>query len=50
MMEFASKNALVDQDRVLAPPSEAARGYRPCTAEVAPCTCPDVCDRDHEND
>jgi hypothetical protein len=23
---------------------------RPCTAEAAECTCPDFCERDHEND
>jgi hypothetical protein len=23
---------------------------RPCTAESAECTCPDFCERDHEND
>jgi hypothetical protein len=22
----------------------------PCTAETAECTCPDFCERDHEND
>ncbi len=22
----------------------------PCTAELAECTCPDFCERDHEND
>jgi hypothetical protein len=22
----------------------------PCTAEVAECTCPDFCERDHDND
>jgi hypothetical protein len=23
---------------------------RPCTAESAECTCPDFCERDHDND
>ena len=23
---------------------------RPCTAETAECTCPDFCERDHDND
>jgi hypothetical protein len=27
------------------PPSETA-----CTAELAECTCPEFCERDHEND
>jgi hypothetical protein len=22
----------------------------PCTAEIAECTCPDFCERDHENE
>jgi len=22
----------------------------PCTAELAECTCPDFCERDHDND
>jgi hypothetical protein len=29
----------------LADPRETA-----CTAELAECTCPDFCERDHEND
>jgi hypothetical protein len=23
---------------------------RPCTAELAECTCPDFCERDHDNE
>jgi hypothetical protein len=31
--------------------SRAARaGYVLTAAEVAPCTCPEFCERDHEND
>ncbi len=31
--------------------SRAARtGYVLTAAELAPCTCPDFCERDHEND
>jgi hypothetical protein len=24
--------------------------YAPCAAEVAECTCPEPCERDHDND
>ena len=24
--------------------------YAPCTAELAECTCPDFCERDHDNE
>jgi hypothetical protein len=24
--------------------------YAPCSAELAECTCPDFCERDHDND
>ena len=24
--------------------------YAPCTAEAAECTCPEPCERDHDND
>jgi hypothetical protein len=30
--------------------SPQALATRPCTAESAECTCPDFCERDHEND
>jgi hypothetical protein len=35
-----------------APVATAAAGTQPveCTAETAECTCPDFCERDHEND
>ena len=38
---------LTPAEPVAAPaaPSETA-----CTAELAECTCPDFCERDHEND
>jgi hypothetical protein len=35
-----------------APVATAAAASQPveCTAETAECTCPDFCERDHEND
>ena len=35
-----------------APVATAAAATQPveCTAETAECTCPDFCERDHEND
>ena len=36
-----------------AEPAEAAPAASPetaCTAELAECTCPDFCERDHDND
>jgi len=32
------------------PPAGAPDADAPCTAEAAECTCPDFCERDHEND
>ncbi len=34
------------------PAATAAAAAKPveCTAETAECTCPDFCERDHEND
>ncbi len=48
-MELVSKIALADEEPVVAP-IDQARGYKPCAAELAPCTCPDFCERDHDND
>jgi hypothetical protein len=31
-------------------PVAAAPGPEPCTAELAECTCPDFCERDHDNE
>jgi hypothetical protein len=31
-------------------PVEIADADEPCTAEAAECTCPDFCERDHDND
>ena len=31
-------------------PSPARAGDVVCTADVAECTCPDFCERDHDND
>jgi hypothetical protein len=40
--------------QLAAPPpvTTAAAGTKPveCTAETAECTCPEFCERDHEND
>jgi hypothetical protein len=39
-------------DRLSAEPLEdpALPADRPCTAELAECTCPDFCERDHGNE
>jgi hypothetical protein len=29
---------------------ESDAADEPCTAEAAECTCPDFCERDHDND
>jgi hypothetical protein len=34
-----------EQEKAELPGADAA-----CTAELAECTCPDFCERDHEND
>jgi len=31
-------------------PAPAAPSETACTAELAECTCPEFCERDHEND
>ena len=31
-------------------PRETSWADEPCTAESAECTCPEFCERDHEND
>jgi hypothetical protein len=37
--------------RVLSPrPASPRSGYVVTTAERAPCTCPDFCERDHDNE
>jgi len=30
--------------------TEPPDGNEPCTAELAECTCPDFCERDHDNE
>ena len=30
--------------------AQALPADQPCTAELAECTCPDFCERDHDND
>jgi hypothetical protein len=32
------------------PPAERLDVDAPCTAELAECTCPDFCERDHDNE
>jgi hypothetical protein len=34
----------------IAPELAAETPPEPCTAESAECTCPDFCERDHDND
>ncbi len=42
------------RDRAQRPESTAAElvhdADAPCTAELAECTCPDFCERDHDNE
>jgi hypothetical protein len=33
-----------------AEPTAAGAEPEPCTAEIAECTCPEFCERDHDND
>jgi hypothetical protein len=35
---------------LIAPSDPAPRQPELCTAELAECTCPDFCERDHDND
>jgi hypothetical protein len=44
MTHFGSDTA------VLEPADEQDEGTIRCTAEVAECTCPEFCERDHDND
>jgi hypothetical protein len=37
--------AIEEAERTGVPDADA-----PCTAEVAECTCPDFCERDHDNE
>lgn len=34
----------------LTPPADPVAVAEPCTAELAECTCPDFCERDHANE
>ena len=34
-----------EEEHAELPPADA-----PCTAELAECTCPDFCERDHDNE
>jgi hypothetical protein len=40
MIELVSRTAAVSEEVI----------YAPCAAEVAECTCPEACERDHDND
>jgi hypothetical protein len=43
----------MDTELIASPEPVTASGAladRPCTAELAECTCPEFCERDHEND
>lgn len=40
----------IDAPRVEPVESRELRGETVCTAELAECTCPDFCERDHDND
>ncbi len=42
-----SRNRAQGPDRAAA---TAADADAPCTAELAECTCPDFCERDHDNE
>ena len=49
----AMNEAVLDPKCPTAVPGESVVGaglYDPCTAEVAECTCPDFCERDHTNE
>ena len=35
---------------IIEAPTELAAADEPCTAESAECTCPEFCERDHDND
>jgi len=40
-------------ETLIAPPEERIQlpdAEAPCTAELAECTCPDFCERDHDNE
>jgi hypothetical protein len=37
--------AIEEAERTQVPDADA-----PCTAELAECTCPDFCERDHDNE
>ena len=40
-----TETLVVETAKTKEPDAEA-----PCTAEVAECTCPDFCERDHDNE
>ena len=49
-----SSYEIIEMDAPIAPVAPVAPDLRPvltlCTAEVAECTCPDWCERDHDTD
>jgi hypothetical protein len=40
----------IELSPVESPAAPAALADTACTAELAECTCPDFCERDHDND
>jgi hypothetical protein len=51
MTDFGS-TALVDQEPSVAENERSGQSVAPClsTAELAECTCPEACERDHDTD
>jgi hypothetical protein len=41
------REMLITTEQEQAEPPDA---HAPCTAELAECTCPDFCERDHDNE
>jgi len=41
---------VIELSPVESPAAPAAPIEQPCTAELAECTCPDFCERDHANE
>ena len=41
-----SQTLIATEERQAEPPDPS----EPCTAELAECTCPDFCERDHDNE
>ncbi|HEY7017742.1 MAG TPA: hypothetical protein VH297_04670, partial [Gaiellaceae bacterium] len=48
--ETANGNGARHVRLVQSRPTSPRSGYVLCAAETAPCTCPDFCERDHDNE